>query len=379
MTDKLYWIWLSAALGAGANAAGLLSFFGDAETVYRSGKDWRLSGALTRKQEERLNAVSPSKAESIIAACEKNGWQCVTYEDEDYPPLLRQIGNPPLVLYVQGSISGIANRFCFGIVGTREPATGSIKIARAISSDLSAGGAVIVSGGALGIDSAAHEGALDVGGTTVAVLGCGLGTRYLTANEELRHRITANGALVSEFPPFTPASRTSFPIRNRIISGMSRGILVVEAGEKSGSIITAEFAGEQGRDVFAVPGNAYNAAYVGANRLLRDGASMVLSADDIFEFYMPFYSDMLMKPEKKPEITVSENGGKKAVKVRKKPDSSLSEDEKAVYAAFESEPMYPSFIAAKSGLSINRVMSALSSLEIEDYITALGGGRYELK
>lgn len=377
MADKLYWIWLSTALGAGANTAELLSFFdNDAEYIYRSKRDWSLCGVLSPRQVEKLTGTALSKAEKILDICGKNGWQCVTYADDAYPPLLREIANPPLVLYVQGNISGISERFCFGIVGTREPAMGSVKIARAISSDLSAGGAVIVSGGALGIDSAAHEGALDVGGTTIAVLGCGLGTRYLVSNEELRHRITENGALVSEFAPFTPASRTSFPIRNRIISGMSRGILVVEAGEKSGSIITAELAGEQGRDVFAVPGSAYNAAYVGANGLLKDGANMVLSADDIYEFYYPLYSDVFMKPESKNgNRTVS----KKTVKVRKKPDSSLSPDEKAVYAAFDSEPTYPSFLAERTGLEINRVMSALSLLEIEDYITSLGGGRYELK
>jgi DNA processing protein len=187
----------------------------------------------------------------------------------------------PLVLYVDGDISCLRGKVIIGVVGTRKPCYESTAIARSICGDMAKAGAIVVSGGALGIDSAAHEATLDAGGKTVCVMGCGLGTNYLMDNEAMRRRISKNGALITEYPPMKVASRITFPERNRIISGMSHGVLVVEAGEKSGSLITARCAAEQGREVFAIPGSILTSAYTGANNLIRDGARVALCARDI--------------------------------------------------------------------------------------------------
>lgn len=374
MSDVLKWLEMSLALGAGANCGEILAAFSTPEELLSaSPAELRMSGVLTPSAIARLEARKPGAAEAVLEQCRRNSWQCLTPEDEDYPRLLNSIKNPPAVLFVQGSLKGINSALCFGIVGTREPVPDSVKTARRISGEMALAGAVIVSGGALGIDTAAHEGAMAAGGRTVAVLGCGLGERYLMSNAAMRSEICqSGGALISEFPPFTPASRTTFPIRNRIISGMSTGVLVVEAGEKSGSIITANCASEQGRDLFAVPGDVVTSAYAGANKLIREGAMAVTCADDILREYSVLYPDLLRPVSEKREEKKSV-----PVTVMKKSDSALSPDERAVYAAFESEPLYPGDIAAKTGMTVSRVMNILTLLEIGDYVRTAPGGRYE--
>ena len=377
MNEKAYAVWLSLALGAGARCGEILSAFDCIRDIYESDmQTLRMSGVFTPRQLEKTEKTPLSDAVVQLETCEKNGWHCVTYEENEYPELLRRTADPPVVLYVNGSFDYVNSSLCFGIVGTRNPSNDSVNTAVSISAQLADAGAVIVSGGALGIDSAAHRGALKAGGKTIAVLGCGLGTRYLMQGAFLREEISKNGAVISEFSPFAPASKTTFPIRNRIISGISRGVLVVEAGERSGSIITANCAMLQGRDVFAVPGSVVSSAYIGANRLIRDGASAVTCAQDIIDEYEALYPGQLKRRDYAAAETA--RGDSKPAKVIKKSTALMSEKEKTVYARFNSEPLYPGDIAAATGLSLGEVNEILTALEINDYVISVSGGRFTL-
>ncbi len=372
-----YWIWLAQALGAGTRVDEILSAFPDPRELYESTETERIiAGVFTRRQLKRIEETKIDEAESIMKLCERNGWQAVTPADREYPAGLRKLTDMPLVLYADGDITCVRGKVMIGVVGTRKPCNESISIARKISFDLASAGAVIVSGGALGIDSAAHESAMNAGGKTVCVLGCGLGTDYLRDNEAMRRQISRNGALVTEYPPFTPASRTTFPVRNRIVSGMSHGVLVVEAGEKSGSLITARRAAEQGREVFAIPGSVLTTAYSGANNLIRDGARAVSCAMDILKPYTVMYPDRLNPAaigEKPSEIICEE-----PKKQKKEKPQGLDRDTAAVYNLFGEEPLHPDEIGAKSGLNPSKVISALMQLEVMGLIEQTNGKNYVL-
>ncbi len=372
-----YWIWLALALGAGARIDEILSAFPDPREICEADENARIiSGVFTRRQLRRLEETKIADAENIINLCLRNGWQIVTPAEREYPAGLRKLADMPLVLYVDGDISCVRGKVMIGVVGTRKPCNESVSIARRISFDLASAGAVIVSGGALGIDSAAHESAMNAGGKTVCVLGCGLGTDYLKDNEAMRRQISRNGALVTEYPPLTSASRTTFPVRNRIISGMSHGVLVVEAGEKSGSLITAKRAAEQGREVFSIPGSVLTTAYSGANNLIRDGAKAVACAADILEPYTVMYPDRLNMAAigKVQAKTVCQKP-----KPRKKENpQGLDPDTAAVYNLFGEEPLHPDEISAESGLNPSKVISALMQLEIMGLIRQTNGKNYIL-
>ncbi len=221
-------------------------------------------------------------ADDEMQLAKKHGVGIVAYFDERYPADLREIYDPPILLYVQGKLPA-ASKPRIAVVGSRDASLYGLRMAQSISRDLSAAGAVVVSGLARGIDTAAHEGALLGGTETVAVLGSGLLHLYPSENRKVAQRIAKKGAVLSEFPLRMHAQPRFFPYRNRIISGLSRAVLVVEAREKSGALITADAALEQGRDVFAVPGNADSAKSGGTNKLLKQGARMVTSAEDILE------------------------------------------------------------------------------------------------
>lgn len=388
--NRKYWIWLSQVLGAGARVDEILSVFSSARDVYEADRMRRIvSGVFSRRQIDDFEKINLKKAESALELCEKNGWKVYTPDDSEYPELLRKIPDMPLVLFAQGDISCLNEKVTVGVVGTRKPSYESIAITRKISADAAAKGAVIVSGGALGIDSAAHEGAIEGGGKTVCVMGCGLGCDYLRENEPLRREIARCGALITEYTPFTPASRYSFPARNRIISGLSAGVLVVEAGEKSGSLITARRAVEQGREVFAVPGSILTSAHLGVNRLIRDGAKVATCADDILSSFALMYPDRLNLSEKaviedtQTEIllgnAVKEKIKKSEAKVKKEAPGSLDPDAKAVYALFGTEPIHADELCVMSGLTVSRVLSALMMLEFEGLIEAAEGKNYRIK
>ena len=393
-----YWVWLQRALGAGARIKEIIAYFGSVKELYDAGEtEWKMSPALVPGQVKKLASTSLKDAKDILTVCRLNSWQVLTPDDGEYPRRLYDIDNPPAVLYVSGSLPDIDKSVVIGIVGTRKASDYAVKAADVMSRGIAALGAVVVSGGALGVDTAAHNAAILGGGKTVAVLGCGLGTNYLMENKPLRDAVAANGALVTEFPPFTKASKFTFPVRNRLISGLSLGVLVVEAGIRSGSLITAHYAAEQGRDVYAVPCSILEPEYYGTNKLIDEGAVVATKPLDLVYPYAERYGldagaakdvDTIMKETARKAVNaggstggisfeaLSQSRQKRAE--RQKAAAQLEGDTLTVYRALEEEYMHIDEIAQKSGLGLSAVLAALTALEIAQLAESAGGKRYKL-
>jgi len=287
----------------------------------------------------------------------------VSRGDDDYPELLGQISRPPTELFVRGD-PGLLQMPALAIVGSRNPTQAGVRNAFEFARHLGSTGFCIVSGLAEGIDTAAHRGALDAGAPTVAFLGHGIDRVYPASNLDLAHEIAERGALVSEFPLGTHPGRENFPQRNRLISGMSLGTLVVEAARRSGSLITARFAGEQGREVFALPGSIHNPLARGCHQLIRQGAKLVETADDIVAELAPLASHLLQNSlESTASDTASKIDDGEYVQLKK----CLSHD-----------PIGVDELVNNSGLTIEQVSSMLLILELEGVVEPLSGGRYSL-
>ena len=406
MNYDLYWVWLSLGLGAGASCLDLVSYYewNPYDIFCASLRELFQLNVVGRRQLERLKNFPIEKAEEILSVSKENGWKILTPSSKDYPQKLITLQDLPLVLYVDGDETCLNNELSVSVVGARKASDYGRAVARALSSAMASIGFTVVSGGALGIDSEAHRGALEEKGKTVCVLGCGLGTKYLMENEDLRRKISQNGAVISEYPPFTPASKISFPQRNRIISGLTLGTVVVEAGERSGSLITARLASEQGRDVFAVPGDLVSSSFLGTNNLIRNGARAVFSPNDILEEYCYRFFDKINnenrfpddeiirraqnylktdgfcnegeeKPKPKPAKAVEKTVS--AVEKKPAPDY-LTDEAKKVYAVIGAEPLHVDEIAFKSNLSSGKTLSALTELEVYGLASQISGRRYKI-
>lgn len=282
MDEKAYWIALNKVAGIGAvRMAALLDHCGSAEAAWRASiLDLKAAGLDRRSLEHLLQARRTIDVEAGLEQVIKAGIQVLTLLDEDYPANLRQIDAPPPVLYVRGELHP-HDSWAVAVVGTRRASVYGREVAHTLSRDLVANGITIVSGLALGVDTVAHNSALAGQGRTIAVLGSSVDQIYPPDNRGLARAIAENGALVSEYPLGTRPDAGNFPPRNRIISGLSRGVVIVEAGERSGALITARFAADQGRDVFAVPGSILNPGSAGCNGLIQQGAIPLLSVNDI--------------------------------------------------------------------------------------------------
>ena len=280
---------------------------------------------------------------------------------EDMPDLLRQIPNPPQRLYVSGNLDAL-HLPALAIVGSRNPTRGGTQNAYEFAKHLGRSGFCIVSGLAQGIDTAAHEGALDGAAMTVAFLGHGIDQVYPACNAELAKRITANGALCSEFPLGASPRREHFPQRNRLISGLSLGTLVVEAARRSGSLISARLASEQGREIFAIPGSIHNPMSRGCHQLIRQGAKLVESAADIVDELGPLVKHMLQTTDE--QTTPVEHVSDDDVDYRK------------LFDALAFDPATSDELAESTGLTIDQVSSMLLILELEGNVEAIAGGRY---
>lgn len=398
MNGAVPWIRLQSALGAGAALSEIIEYFGSAKALFDAGEtEWRMSPVLVPRQIEKLCESTEAQANEVLATCKMNGWQVVPYDDPHYPERLRSIFNPPAVLYVDGELPDIDNSIVIGIVGTRRASDYAVKAADVMSRGIAERGAIVASGGALGVDTAAHNGAMLAGGKTIAVLGCGLGTKYLMENKPLRDAVVKNGALITEFQPFTPASKYTFPIRNRIISGISLGVLVVEASVKSGSLITANYALEQGRDVFALPCSILDPAFAGTNKLIDDGAIVATKPLDLLYPYAEEYGvkiDEVKSVGKIMRETGDKNAnvygkardisfdnlqaGRKKREARQKAATELSGKTKAVFNALGEEYQSADEISRAAGLSIGEALTALTALEIAGLAASAGGKRYRL-
>lgn len=305
-----------------------------------------------------VSGRSDSAIDEEFASAEDQGVRILTLVDAEYPALLREIEDPPLVLYVRGETS-IDPARAIAVVGTRRSTRYGSLVAARLASQLAMKGITVVSGLAAGTDAAAHQGVLDVGGRTIAVMGCGVDRVYPRRNQALYDGIVETGTVISEYPLGTRPAKWTFPQRNRIISGLTRGVLVVQAPERSGALITARLALEQGRDVFAVPGNITNRTSAGTNRLIRDGAKLVMTVDDILEEY----PDLLRLKGSAGEDTEAE-------------EPKLGEREQCVYDMISLEPVHVDDIIGRADLSPTEASHILLLLQLEGLIEEVEGGRY---
>lgn len=374
-----YLIWLQAALGVGnIRAVRALKAFGSAENIYKASLSERKAAKIfSPKDLKRLNDTKIEYAKSVITDCLKYGIDIVLIGDKKYPYCLTVIDNPPLVLYVKGEMLDFDNTPAICIVGPRKVSDYGKKAAYSLAYRLSKSGMTVVSGGAVGSDYYAHLGALKSGGKTALVMGCGIESGYLPQNELLRRHAAEHGCIISEHPPKAGLTKFSFPIRNRIMAALSLGTVVVEAGKKSGALITANHALEQGRDVFVIPGSPTAEQYVGSNALLRDGAKPLLDVSDILNEYIPRFPDKIdiekayERPPKTAKKTDEEQIHKKLF------NETLSKEAKIVYNHLDKHKFYPDEIGG-TDLGTSEILSALTELELEGLIRALPGGRYEL-
>lgn len=409
MNDLLYWIWLSEKVTPDTPIFSILYHtFGSAEKIYSATKN-ELKQALNLKpaQIEALCNKSMDSAEKILKKCRLNNIGILPYNDELFPSRLRTIKNPPVLLYYKGKLPMFDNEVCIGTVGTRNPSTYGCRIAYEVAFDLALSGAYVISGMAFGIDSVCHKAALDAGGKTIAVLGCGVDVVYPKENSELYSRIEKNGALISEYAPGFKATRYTFPQRNRIISGLSLGTLIIEAQIKSGAMITAKIAKEQNRDLFAIPGRLGEYNSVGPNALIQCGAQSVTSANDILSEYEFLYPEKIriqqkQIPKKNPyansnNILISSYLKKQPAKeikitqtifeetVEKTAEDilaqypNLSEEQRKICLCLSKNiPKSLEEIAKNINISVSDIMSSLTILEIQGIVNAVPGGNFVL-
>ncbi len=296
------------------------------------------------------------------------------HDDDAYPPLLRTIDNPPETLYVAGD-PDLLTLPQLAIVGSRSATPGGIATARQFASHLSGCGLTITSGMAMGVDAAAHSGALAAAGGTVAVLGCGPDVVYPRRNEALYHEILARGVIVSEFPPGTDARRAYFPQRNRIIAGLSLGTLVVEAGVQSGSLITARLAAEAGREVFAIPGSIHNPLSKGCHRLIRQGAKLVEQAADIIEEIGNLAR--AMTPESQPDMYRSDKDRYRTTATAPATAGEPDHEHAELLRIMGHDPVSIDALTRVSGLTAEELSSMLLILELQGRVASLPGGRFQ--
>lgn len=333
----------------------LHDYFGDFNLALEaSAKSWQSAG-LGKAIHSQLHQISSADFDRIRDKIDSLKIQLLSFWDEGYPQLLRNIHDPPALIYLRGTLPELP---CFAIVGSRRASNTGLRTTRDLAAELARHDICIVSGLARGIDSAAHQGALDTNGSTIAVLGCGIDRIYPPDNTRLYFDILKNNAILSEYPPGVPPAAGHFPGRNRIISGLSHGVLIVEAAEKSGSLITGDFALEQGRELFAVPGNIRSNNSQGTNRLLKEGAQIVTEAADILHLLWP---QRLSRQEKKQQLELSEQ---------------LPEPALAVYQLLGETPLHSDEIARKCSLTPMELSAILLDLELRGGIKTLPGNHY---
>lgn len=335
----------------------LLDHFGDLKTAWRAGESaLREAGLDRRALTNLLKSRGQIDLDAELAKLDQHNVQALTWQDPGYPPRLLQIPDPPPVLYMRGQLTA-EDEWAVAVVGTRRASAYGKTVTQRLVTDLAVNHATIVSGLARGIDGEAHRAALAAGGRTIAVFGCGLDLIYPPEHRNLALDIVEHGALISEYPLGTRPEAGNFPPRNRIISGLSLGVLVIEAGLKSGALITADYAADQGRDVFAVPGNLYVRSSVGTNRLIQDGAKLVTGAEDVLEEL----NLMMVAQQVEVRAVVPE-----------------TEAEASLLRFLSLAPIHVDELALRVGLPIAEVTSNLALMELKGMVRQVGGMNYVL-
>ena len=398
-----YWIWLAGRPGLGSRGRqALLRHFPNPEAIYRAAPEaLQTIPELTPEGLKALADKSLDRAEAICRDCSQKQIRILTLSDGAYPKRLKQISDPPLVLYAKGELPELDSLPAIGVVGTRQCSAYGLSAACAMGYQIGRCGGIVVSGLAAGIDRAAMEGCLKARQPVVGVPGCGVDVVCPTGNRELYAAVESYGCILSQYPPGTPPRKGHFPQRNRIISGLSCGVLVVEAPEISGALITARNALEQGRDVFAVPGNIDNPCCAGSNGLLRQGAIPAACGWDILGEYESRFPGRVRRDDSRPEIpektgkipaipgnirVPAEKPWKKGIDKDGVPPysglgaaASLSPEQRAVLEALKDGPRLVDDIIAGSGKPAGAVLAMLTLLEVKGLIRTLPGRRICLR
>lgn len=384
-----YWLWLGELPGLTNQARlALLRHFETPENAfYADAGEVLLTEGITRKQAEALENKDLSAADRILEDCRRLGLRILTFQDAEYPDRLRNIYDPPFLLYVRGHLPPVDEEVVIAVVGTRSCTPYGEACGEKLGYGLAKGGAVVVSGLARGVDAAATRGALRGGGVPIGVAGGGLDVIYPPEHRYLYEDVAAAGALLSEYPPGTEPDRAHFPVRNRIMAGLAVGTVVVEAPLRSGALITGNTALEQGRDLFAVPGPIDAPASAGCNRILRDGGIIVTEARDILSCYAERFPGRLRLEECREE---PETLGYRARQERAAPappplpvlslssgGAELTDDQTALLRAMDGgEPKLVDDLIEKTGIPARRVLSALTLLELDGLVSQHSGKRY---
>ena len=370
--DTLFWVGLSRIEGLGVRGVHkLVSHFGSPKAAYMAPlTELEGSGLPAAVCHSIFSQAGLEEAEKEMEAAAKSGCQLIDYENLAYPSLLRQIADPPVVLYVKGDISALSGH-CLAIVGSRRPSAYGLQVARRLARDLAERNLVIVSGLARGIDSAAHHGALEGKGKTIAVQGRGMDGIYPAENRRLADKIMESGAVISEFPLGTGPTPENFPIRNRVISGLTLGTMVVEASEYSGSLITARLAAEHNREVFAVPGNITSAQSFGPNHLIKQGAKLVGEWIDLVEEFPPEVRMQLLPSDEASDDGRGIRGSGELF------GDSLTQEQKKVFEVLRvDEALFVDSILDSVPLPQAQVMQVLLELEMNGLIRQLPGKNF---
>ena len=355
--DLAAWLRLTLIPGIGGETQRkLLAAFGLPEQIFAAGS-LAARSVVGDRAELLFDTDNAAAVEQALVWAAQPGQHVVTLGDPAYPPALLEISDPPTVLYVRGRLE-LLQRRCLAMVGSRNATPQGVQTAEAFARTLAAKGLCIVSGLALGIDAAAHRGALAADGETIAVIGTGADRIYPARNKELALAIAERGAIVSEFPLGTPAVAHNFPRRNRIIAGLSRGVLVVEAAPESGSLITARLAGEQGREVFAIPGSIHSPVARGCHKLIKQGAKLVETAQDILEEFAPVapVPERVQAPSEPTQDSVPTD---------------------PILAALGHDPASLDDLVQRTALSADQLLPELLTLELAGQIATLPGNRYQ--
>ena len=398
--DIIYYLWLQCVFGVNNIAfKNGMSFFNTAEVFYNASEyDYKICDCFTPNIIKKLMNKDLSKARKILNDCERLGYDIIAYNDELFSDKLRAISAPPVLLYVNGKMPELYGKLSVAMVGSRNSTSQGLNAANDFAFSFAESGATVVSGGAFGVDTASHRAVLNAYGTTISVLGCGIDVGYPMENIPMYEKIAENGAVVSEFPPGYPPIAKNFPLRNRIICGLSDCTLIVQAGEKSGALITANDAIKEGRKLFSIPGSIFFRENKGSNELLRLGYSAAIEPNDILNWYdtkknnLNYFAkiDYNEKVEKicKP-IFVEDNvdstsdfaieESKPEEKPIKKIPTDVSEASKKVFMVLSDEPVSTDYISAKTGMPIHELLSALTELKIYGYIESDVGGKYNAK
>jgi DNA processing protein len=354
--EKAYWVGLNLVKGIGAvRFKQLTDFFGSAQAAWEAPPVGWLSAGISQKVVSQFILVRQQvDLDLVMEKASVNGVEILTWQDADYPRRLKEIDQSPPVLFVKGSIS-VEDDWAVAVVGTRRVTPYGRQVADELGRYLAQNGVTVVSGLARGVDAITHQAALQAGGRTFAVMGSGVDVIYPPEHRKLAGDITRQGALISDYPLGTQPDGVNFPPRNRIISGLSLATVVVEAGEKSGALITAEFAVDQGRDVFAVPGSILAAQSEGTNHLIEQGARPLLRMNEILE---------ALKLEQIPEKQ----------QVRKL--APMTSDEKKLLTNLSSEPVHIDQLCELTGLPITDVSATLTMMELKGFVSQVGGMNY---